>query len=84
MKYQLNEALKHFNQEDLVSDAQIITEDDAVWRSVAAMPLQLNATFGWRTTVLPGKLAGFLHKVREIYGEPFDSLCGMRESDVDE
>ncbi|HEX6732117.1 MAG TPA: FAD-linked oxidase C-terminal domain-containing protein [Pyrinomonadaceae bacterium] len=75
VKYQLNEALKHFNQEGLVSNAQIITEDHAVWRSVAAMPLQLNATFGWRTTVLPGRLAGFLHKVREIYCEPFDSLC---------
>jgi glycolate oxidase subunit GlcD len=74
VKYQLNEALKQLTKDDGVYGAEIIADDVQVWQSLAALPLQVTATFGWRTTVLPNELSGFLQRVREIYDESFSSL----------
>jgi len=73
VKYQSSEALKQFGDEERISQAEIIADDQAIWDSLATLPLQPTKTFGWRTTVLPNNLAGFLQTVREIYGESFSS-----------
>jgi glycolate oxidase subunit GlcD len=70
VKYQSSEALIQIcDEEDRISQAGIVDDDQIVWHSLATAPLEQTKTFGWRTTVLPDKLAGFLKMVREIYGE---------------
>lgn len=73
VKYQSSEALGQLVDEDRISQAAIFGDDRAIWHSLTTHPLHQSETFGWRATVLPDRLAGFLQTVREIYGESFSS-----------
>ena len=72
VEYQTQSALAMLSGRESILEADVVFEDDALWRSIAAVPLQWKA--GWRARVLPSELSSFVETVSRIYGASFDSM----------
>jgi glycolate oxidase subunit GlcD len=63
--YQLEQALTQ------MKGAEVVLEDDGLWRAVAAVPLAREYAFALRASVLPSELLKFIDRVAEVYDEAF-------------
>jgi glycolate oxidase subunit GlcD len=53
-------------REENIYSATLSDEDDAVWRNLAALPLQFTDKLSWRAGLLPGDLPKFLEHVVQL------------------
>ena len=67
--YQIEQAVSQ-----LEKGAEVVSDDDLLWKRVAAASFWDDHFSGWRASVLPSELTQFVSRIAEAYGETFPRL----------
>lgn len=73
VSYQVAEATKLIGREAGITDIEPESNDQSLWRRLAAAPLDFSEGSGWRATVKPEQLVTFMEAFEQRYGDSFSS-----------
>jgi glycolate oxidase subunit GlcD len=74
VSYQAEEAITILKRQLGITDIEAESDDEELWRSLAAVPLKVGHEVGWRATVQPAHLGEFVDGVEREYSDAFSTL----------
>ena len=73
--YQVEEAITILRDQPGITDIETLSDDQGLWRRLAAVPLKSSHSVSWRATVQPAHLGQFVDGVEREYSDAFFSLA---------